>query len=242
MPTTDIDTRHLHIEFFVEAHQNLNKTREAGRPIYDDKEMVRIKFVGDPKKELVEFANVKFMRDPQSGEWIDYRQAYHRHYDAFKTGEAIKGSGTPLEELPFITAAKRAELKHLNIHTAEALAQLEGPSLTRVGMYARELKNQAQAYLDRARENATDARLAAVNAALMERIAALEAQIASGGATRAVESVAPEEPASNSTFDSWPDAELKAFIKDQTGRAPAGQPSHATLVRLAEEANAKVAA
>ena len=76
---------------------------------------------------------------------MTYAQAYHpRHYEAFKTGEAAKGEGTPIEELPFLTAARRAELKALHIHTAEALSQLEklarhSPNL---GMFGRELKEK----------------------------------------------------------------------------------------------------
>jgi len=167
-------TRHLHIEFFIDPVENVKKSEAEGRPIFEDREMVRIKFVGDPKKELVAPAHDKFMRDRETGAWISYAEAYHRHYEAFKTGQAALGEGTPIAELPFITAAKRAELKALNIHTAEGLAQLDGTNLQRLGMYGRDLKNKAQAYIDDAKAKAPVAHLAAENAALRERMEALE--------------------------------------------------------------------
>jgi hypothetical protein len=168
------EIRHLHIEFFIEPAQNIKKSEAEGRPIFDDSEFVRIKFVGDPKKELVAPAHDKFMRDRETGAWISYAEAYSRHYEVFKTGQAALGEGTPIEELPFITAAKRAELKALNIHTAEGLAQLDGTNLQRLGMYGRDLKNKAQVYIDDAKAKAPVAHLAAENAALRERMEALE--------------------------------------------------------------------
>lgn len=222
------ETRHLHIEFFIQPEENPKKTREEGRPIFEDKEFVRIKFVGDPKKELVAPAHDKFMPDRANGQWITYAQAYHRHYEAFKTGQAALGEGTPISELPFLTEARRAELKALHIHTAEGLAGLEGTNLSRLGMYGRQLKDQATAYLAKAKDSALETKLSAENATLKARLEALEAAMAG----RTV--VQTPEPASQ--FDNFTDADLKAFIKERAGKAPMGQPSRATLLQMAEKA------
>ena len=122
-------TRHLHIEFRTVAVENRAKSLKEGRPIFDQQEQAVIRFAGDTKKELVAPAHEKCMRDPASGLWVSYAQAYQRHYEAFKSGEAAIGEGTPVEELPFLDAARRAELKALHIHTAEALAGLEARTL-----------------------------------------------------------------------------------------------------------------
>lgn len=233
------DTRHLHIEFFVEPVENQAKSRTEGRPIFEDKEHVRIKFVGDPKKELVAPAHDKFTRDRATGEWVTYAQVYHRHYEAFKTGLAAKGEGTPISELPFLSEAKRAELRALHIHTAEALAGLEGTNLTRLGMYGRSLKDQAKAYIARAKDSALETRLAGENAELRARLAALEAQMRTPAPPPAAPNSEEESP---SIFSGWDDAALKGFIKERTGAGPKGNPSHETLIRMAEEANAKEAA
>src|SRR6266542_3920639 len=119
-------TRHLHIEFRNVAVKNKAKSLKEGRPIFDQQEQVFIRFVGDTKKELVAPAHEKCALDPSNGQRITYAQLYHRHYDAFKSGQEMAGEGTPIEELHFIDAAKRAELKALHVHTAEALAGLEG--------------------------------------------------------------------------------------------------------------------
>lgn len=229
------ETRHLHIEFFIQPEENPAKTRAEGRPIFEDKEFVRIKFVGDPKKELVAPAHDKFMLDRGTGQWITYAQAYHRHYDAFKTGQAALGEGTPISELPFLSEAKRAELKALHIHTAEGLAGLEGTNLSRLGMYGRQLKDQATAYLAKAKDSALETRLSAENASLKARLEALEALMS----TPAPAVSAPAEAVS--VFSGWDDAALKAFIKERTGTAPKGNPSHATLVQMAEKAVAETA-
>ena len=232
------NTRHLHIEFRNVAVENKAKSLKEGRPIYDQQEQVYIRFAGDTKKELVAPAHEKCMRDPSTGLWVSYAQVYHRHYEAFKTGQEAVGEGTPVEELPFIDAARRAELKALHIHTAEALASLEGINLSRLGMFGRELKERARAYIDKARDSALETRLAAENAALTLRIAALEAQLSASRIPADLPAPAlpePETGESGSVFESWDASALKTYIKEHSGEAPKGNPSHETLVRRAQE-------
>jgi hypothetical protein len=231
-------TRHLHIEFRNVAVENKAKSLKEGRPIYDQQEQVYIRFAGDTKKELVAPAHEKCMRDPSTGLWVNYAQVYHRHYEAFRTGQEAAGEGTPVEELPFIDAARRAELKALHIHTAEALAGLEGINLSRLGMFGRELKEKAKAYIDKARDSALETRLAAENAELTQRIAALEAQLSTGPAPAEPPSPSTPEPETETNaeiFTSWDAGALKAFIKDRSGEAPKGNPSRDTLLRRAQE-------
>lgn len=238
-------TKHLHIEFKNVAVENRAKSLKEGRPIFDQQEQVHIKFVGDTRKELVAPAHEKCIRDPATNHWVSYAQLYHRHYDAFKSGEAAIGEGTPISELPFLTEARRAELRALHIHTAEALAQLEGTNLSRLGMFGRELKEQAKAYIERAKETALESRLSAENAALRVQLDALSAQVQAMHAPAALPPPLTEREAETlapSVFAGWDDVALKAFIKERTGAAPKGNPGHDTLVRLAEEANAKEAA
>jgi hypothetical protein len=241
-------TRHLHIEFRTVAVENRAKSLKEGRPIFDQQEQVFIRFAGDTKKELVAPAHEKCMRDPATGLWVSYAQLYQRHYEAFKSGEAAIGEGTPVEELPFLDTARRAELKALHIHTAEALAGLEGQNLTRLGMFGRELKEKAKAYIEKASDSALETRLAAENAALAQRIAALESELLSVRSPQPApaqqDRPAMDEPAveASTPFADWPDADLKAFIKEQTGHAPRGTPSHETLVQMALHAQSKAAA
>jgi hypothetical protein len=248
------DTSHLFIEFKPEKIENAAKTKEAGRPIFDDIELVSVQHVGDQKTWPWFRADERsiYVRDPGgSGHYATYAECYYEHYKAFKEGQAKAQSGTPVEELPFLSAAKRGELKALNIHTAEALAGLEGTPLTKLGMGGREMKNQAQAYLDRAKEGAMDAKLAAQNARLQDEIDKMRETLAnvmeklSPTARKKIEAEEEEEERQEeaaaaagevSEFEAWSDDDLRAFIKEKTGTGVRGQPAHSTLVTMAEEA------
>lgn len=167
----------VYVEFFVEAQADKAASLAEGRPIFRDTEMVRIRFPGDMKRELVERASVKCQRDKQSGQWMDYRAAYPRHYEAFQQGRILSREGTPVEQAPFLTASQRAEMKGLAIHTVEALAGVTDGNVARLGMNGRALREQARAYLDAASGSATVTALAAENAEMKAQMERLMAQL-----------------------------------------------------------------
>lgn len=237
----DPDFKHLHIEFFVEPVHNKRKSAEAGRPVYDDIEKVRIRLAGDPKSVLVAPANSgSSVRDADTNERLTYAQLHHKHYEAFKKNEEYKGSGTPLSELTFLTASKRMELSAQNIHTAEALAGLDGANLSRLGMGARELKTQAEAWLSKAAGSADVTRLSAENEALKARLDAMEAMMTGAKAPEPVKE--PENSLGVSPFADWDDDTIRAWIVEQGGDNPHHKCSHETLVSKADELNAALAA
>lgn len=237
----DHDLAHLHIEFFIEAVHNKRESVRQGRPIYDDIEKVRIRLAGDPKSVLVAPANsASSARNPETNERLTYAQLHYKHYEAFKKNEEYKGSGTPLSELTFLTASKRKELAGLNIHTAEALAGLDGANLNRLGMGARELKTQAEAWLANASGSADITRLAGENEALRARLDAMEAMM-NGKAPEPAKAEAPA-PSGPSPFDDWDDDTIRAWITEQGGENPHHKCSHDTLVAKADELNAALAA
>lgn len=224
----------VHVEFFSRAIENERLSREENRPIFEDKEFVRIKFPGDTKRVHVAPAGENYRRDPGSNSWVSYKEDFPRHYELFKKGMEQIAVGTPISELPFLTEGKRAELRAINILTAEHLAGLEGPSLDRLGMGGRELKNKAQAYLDKASNGVSESRFIAENEALKQELASMRDMIQQMSQTRAPQPVVVPQEAG---FSTWDDADLKTYIKEQTGAAPRGNPSHETLVRMAEEAS-----
>jgi hypothetical protein len=232
------DFSHLHVEFFTEAVHNKRKSVEEGRPIFDDVEKVRIRIAGDPKSVLVAPANSgSAMRDPQTNERLTYAQLHSGPYEAFKRNEAYVGSGTPLSELTFLTESKRKELAALNIHTAESLAGLDGANLNRLGMGARELKTQAEAWLSKATGSAGITKLAAENEALRARLDAMEAMMAGNAAPPA----APK-PSDISPFADWDADTIRAWIVEQGGENPHHKCSLETLIAKADELNAAIAA
>lgn len=243
------DTPHLFVEFYIEPVERPALSREAGRPIFEDEEYVFVRIVGDPKSSFRAPAHSAAGRDRESGQPFSYAQKFPEHYRYFKSEQDQQlAAGTPLTEVPWLTASKRAELKALNIMTVEGLAGLDGTLLQRIGMGARELKNKAQAYLDAADTNAPNAKMASDLAAAQDQIEALKRQMADMVAGKqGVALVEPEpeveiEPPSGSPFEAWQDEDIKNWIKDATGSRPVGNPAHKTLVAKADEINAELAA
>lgn len=234
------DFKHLHVEFFMDSKYNKRKSAEQGRPVYDDIEKVRIRIAGDPKSTLIAPAkSTSAVRDPVTNERLTYAQLHHGPYEAFKRNEEYRGTGTPLSELSFVTVAKRKELEALNIFTAEALAQLDGANLQRLGMGGRELKTQAEAWLSKAMGSADVTRLSAENEALKARLDAMEAMM-NGNPNVPQEEKAGDPPAS--PFADWDDDTIRTWIVEQGGDNPHHKCSHDTLVAKADELNAALAA
>lgn len=229
--------------FFVHTTQNEAKTKAAGRPIYDEYEAVEIRFSANRFTRHVAPAHEVFKQNKnfQTGEVIEltYAMAYNEQYKKFKAGVSQDQSGTPLSELPFLTASKRLELKALNIHTAEALASLGGPPLRQLGMAGGELQAQAKAYLDKAAGSVDVVGMAAKIAALQAEVEKL--RVAPTQTGEPTEDTATDPNAAVSPFMEMESDDIKNWIESTSGKRPAGNPSHTTLVKRADEINAELA-
>lgn len=137
----------LGVQFFIEPVENPAKTRSEGRPIFDDREFIRIAFPGDNKRELVAPANEMHYVAHERRQ-MTYAERFAKAYEAFRAGEESFVSGTPLVHVPFLTRSKVAELKALKISSVEQLAGLPDASIKKIGMGGRDLVDQAKAYLD----------------------------------------------------------------------------------------------
>lgn len=204
--------------------QNKEKTLKEGRPIFEDgMEVVEVRFAGDRNKISV-FPALAICGEAldENGDTrkITYAERWPAQYQRFKAKQHQVAEGTPVDELPFLTQAKRAELKALSIYTAEALAALDGQPLKNLGQGGRDLKNQAQAYLDNASGSANVTKMAAEIVELRRTVAELTADKA---------------PAGDSQFASWSSDQLKDWIEEKINERPKGNPSHATLVKRADE-------
>lgn len=158
----DGDSR-LFVVFFNGAVLNDTKTLEAGRPIHDDVEMVKIIIPGQ-RDSVVAYATP------------DYQQRFPKQWAQFKNNKEQIGSGTPLSELTWMTAAQVADLKAMNVHTVEQLAGIsDAQAHSFMGFHA--LKQRAETYLEAARGNAPLVKMQAALEDRDEQIAALQAQI-----------------------------------------------------------------
>jgi hypothetical protein len=213
--------------FKILTTKNEAKTREAGRPIYDDMEVVEVRFAGDRNKISVFPAHAicgEVQDEDGNTRRITYAERWADQYKRFKAKQQQVAEGTPVDELPFLTQAKRSELKALSIYTAEALAALDGQPLKNLGQGGRDLKNQAIAYLERAAGTADVTRMAAEIEELRRTVAELRADKSPAEASTA-----------DSQFASWTSDQIKDWIEEKINERPKGNPSHATLVKRADE-------
>lgn len=232
------DTPHLHVEFYADAEKNERLSAEAGRPVFEDKEFVRIRFVGDKQNTFVAPAHAQStVRDEASGRFLTYAEQFPRHYEAFKKDMEFRGTGAPLEQLG-LSPAKIRELNAANIYTVEALASLDGTMLQKLGMGARDMKNQAEAYLAATSDNAGLSKLEAENAELRERLEKMEAMLAGkadDGATKK-----QEYDVSKSPFADWDAETIKLWLEEQGAPKPHHNTGLAKLIQIADEWNEKL--
>lgn len=110
----------------------------AGRPIYVEREYIRIVTPGD--KDNI----------PERPVREDDRLAYPELYAKFKAGQTQAATGTPLEQWPGVNRAQVKELAYFNIRTVEQLAALSDGNMSNIGPYTA-LRRKAQDWLKVAR-------------------------------------------------------------------------------------------
>lgn len=215
--------------FYIYTTENKAKSKEAGRPIFDDMEAVEVRFAGNRQTVSVFPAHAvcgQVQDEDGDSRVVTYAERWPEQYKRFKAKSQQIAAGTPVDELPFLTQAKRSELKALSIYTCEALSLLDGQELKNLGQGGRELKNQAQAYLDKAAGTADVSRMASEITELRQLVAELQAG---------------KVDAEASEFATWQPDEIKNWIEEKIGERPKGNPNLATLIKRADEINASLA-
>lgn len=222
--------------FRLHAVKNEGKSLEAGRPIYDDVEVCEIRFPGS--RAVSVFPATAFSHwqgDINSGEQIPitYAERFMRQYQQFKMHNPQTKSGTPLADAAFLTEARRAELRALNIYTVEALATIDGQELKNLGHNGRDLKNKAQEYIEESKRGAPNLAMQAELEVLRARNAILEEDTKLLKERKAIDSADTE-------FDNMDLAQLREFITTNSGHAPHGSIGRKTLIRMAQDVQQKV--
>ena len=214
-------------------HAVKNEARSAaeGRPIYDDYEVVQIHMPGNRTGSPVFPATAvsHWESDSYGGEQrkVTYAERFAKQYQQFKVKATQTKSGTPLDHLPFLTEGRRAELRALNIYTAEQLAAIDGQELKNIGPGGRDDKNRAIEFLAEAKANAPNTQLAAELEALRARNAVLEDDN---------ELLKQRSIVAEAQFDDMSEEKLRGYIQTHTGHAPQGNLPHKVLVRMASTA------
>lgn len=144
--------------------QNMVKSVEAGRPVYESKIVLFVRHPGERDETAVAM------------------QPYHefefpRAWAAFQAGQKVDPDGTPLAVLFPAEPHIIAHLRALHIFTVEALAECGEGGIARIGMGAREYVARAVKFIESATAAAP---MAKVQHELQQRdaeIAALKDQV-----------------------------------------------------------------
>jgi len=224
--------------FKIHSRENRRETLKAGRPIFNDIEVVEMRIPGDRERVIIQPAHHVWRY--QQGQPLTFAMRFADQYRRFREGGQQLHSGTPLSQMPDIPQRKVLELKALSVFTVEQMANIEGQPLKALGMGAVELKRKAQEFLDRASGAGSAARLTQENADMRKQLEALQAQVSSLAAVPALSD--DEDTVSSGPFAGKTANDLKEFIAEKTGARPRGNPSVSTLQKAAEELMGEVAA
>lgn len=223
----------LLVQFRNHPMPNEMKTAEAGRPIFDDMEVCEIRGPGSRNTTVQPaFAPSHWEEDPSTGlqRRVTYAERFQRQYQQFKASQTQTMRGTPLDHVPFLTEARRAELRALNIYTAEQLAEVDGQELKNLGPGGRDMKNRAIEYIAEAKTHAPSAQLVVELDTLRAKLAVLEEDNAA---------LKQRAVTTEGEFSNMNDEQLAGYITSKTGGKPIGNLSRRTLVKLAQDATPK---
>lgn len=130
----------LAVLFYKRAIKNASKSIEAGRPIFDEMDYIKILTPGS--------------RDTFESEATQqYQQRFAAQWTKYKANQTQEVSGTPLDQVPWLTLGQVAELHAVNVRSVESLVAMPD-SLAQKFMGYHELKRRAQAFLGAAADAA----------------------------------------------------------------------------------------
>jgi hypothetical protein len=205
-------------------------SRLAGKPVYELKEVVEIRFPANPYYKPVPGVHERHSVD-ENGREVTWAERYKAQYQAFLAGAAQEAEGTPLEELlPYgISQAQLSLCRALNIYSIEALHHLEGAAAKRHAIITNELKPIAKRYME-ARRDGTHQQTE-INE-LKRQLAALQEQQGIGEEVSVSTEIPEAVPMLPEGYESMSDDELKEAIAAIAGSKPRGNPSRPTLVQM----------
>lgn len=147
MPAYSLDKK-LYVNFYIRADLNSFKSAQEGRPIFDEVDYIRIIIPGDKNSIL----------DTQVTE--EHKHRFENQYQRFKKNQEQAVSGTPLEVWPQMTVGQVAELKAMNVHTVEQLADMPDQLAQKI-MGNHGLRAKAKLFLDAAAGEAGNTKMVA---------------------------------------------------------------------------------
>lgn len=206
-------------------------SEREGRPVYELKEMVQLRFAGD--RNYSPCFEVTEMWRRVDGRVITYAERFADQYRAFVMGENQVAGGTPLEMLkPYgMTQAQISLCNALKIYSIEAILEMRDHKS--LGMSANAIIAMAKRWrADSGKRSSRETK---------EDIAELKAEIERLRQQLPANEASPDEidafvKAADDEYASLSDEELKDRIASLTGEGrPRGNPSRETLIQSLRE-------
>jgi len=159
-PATD-PSYGLKIRMYAKSTKNPQKSKAAGRPIFEDVD--RIEVITPGSRDVRD--------DPVTS--VD-KDNFPRHWEAYQKNQTeVLVEGTPLDEWPGVTRSEANELKHFHVHTVEQLIAMSDTNAQNFRGMA-QMKAKAKQFLEFAKtESSAEAVLDA-----QREVAQLKAQVA----------------------------------------------------------------
>lgn len=219
--------------FYIAQVEDVKASREAGRPIFVDQERIEYRFASNRNFNFHDLAHG--FHEEKDGEVITHAMRFPDAYKRFKETGGNEAAGTPLRNLPGLTAIQISTLKALSVYTVEALASLEGQGIKNLGPQGHAMKQAAQKFLAAAGGRVEMGEVLAEIAALKAKNEEL---------SRIVQASRPEPinlavtEAEVDPYAGLDDSMLKDRIQEITEKRPLGNPSRATLVGMLKDLEA----
>ncbi len=195
--------------FYMHAKQNNYKTKEQGRAVYDDIPYIKIIIPGD-KNQIVD-------RPANDADKQRYVEAWGR----FEAGRSGLAEGTAIERWPYLTPAQIMEMRALGIQTVEQIASTSDANLKLFGMNGRELREQAEQYLQ-----PTDETVVALRSELQQKDQRIkELEVAQGRMERALDALEDRTQSAATAYSEPTAAPTVADLTAQAEPVEADQPA-----------------
>lgn len=174
-PRSNPNEKPLACHFVEEKEVNEEVTAQTGVQTYNNVLTIHVYPLGQPKSDVAH----EIERTLPDGT-VKVNQFNANKYGGplalYRAGRTAESAGTPLRDLPGMSAGTEANLKARGIHTIEMLAEMsDGSAQDIMGFWA--LREKANTFMQVKRENAPGIKMAAELAERDQTISSLQRQL-----------------------------------------------------------------
>jgi len=163
----------LIVEFENLAIKNEYESQQQNRPIFQEVPYIKIISAGNTKSVVHRRVQLD-----ETGNAPSDPQRFPRQWQQFLNKQEQTFDGTPITEWSPLTKSQALELKGINIHTVEHLANVTDAVIDKLGLGGQQLREQARTWLKQADGGKEVSRLTAENTVLKASVDDLKKQVA----------------------------------------------------------------